>query len=379
MSLIVIMIKIYTLLLLTFCYFNAAASDSLFIKIEKHDLKRNDTIYFDCNFKYETPDESKITLNVIIENIEKKRLWKYRYPLLQGYTSPAIIVDSTIPEGKYAINFFIQKDFLIIAGKIRDHNPKSKGLNYLLLGKDEANYIDILKPDLQGNFTTHKMLFEDTARFVFSEIGKKNEYLYIDLKTTIDSAYTPLAQKTEFISVGNNYLNKADGVVSSYKFDTANANEKNTLKEVVVTSIKKKKVELFDEEYATGLFKFGFPKIFDGIESDEIGNSMDIFSYLQGRVAGLKIIRDVTGSYVLTWRGGIVDVYLDEFKVDDDIASFVNSNDVAMIKVYPPLSGGPTGNGTIAIYTKRGAYSNNMSRRYNFLVKGYTPLITTWQ
>ena len=74
-----------------------------------------------------------------------------------------------------------------------------------------------------------------------------------------------------------------------------------------------------------------------------------------------------------------VDVYLDEFKVDDDIASFVNSNDVAMIKVYPPLSGGPTGNGTIAIYTKRGAYSNNMSRRYNFLVKGYTPLITTWQ
>ena len=46
---------------------------------------------------------------------------------------------------------------------------------------------------------------------------------------------------------------------------------------------------------------------------------MDIFSYLQGRVAGLKIIRDVTGSYVLTWRGGIVDVYLDEFKVDDDI------------------------------------------------------------
>jgi hypothetical protein len=107
---------------------------------------------------------------------------------------------------------------------------------------------------------------------------------------------------------------------------------------------------------------------------------MDIFSYLQGRVAGLKIIRDVTGSYVLTWRGGIVDVYLDEFKVDDDIASFVNSNDVAMIKVYPPLSGGPTVNGTIAIYTKRGAYyTENSSRKYNFQVIGYTPEITTWQ
>ena len=99
------------------------------------------------------------------------------------------------------------------------------------------------------------------------------------------------------------------------------------------------------------------------------------------------VFRDLTtNSIVMTYSTKYdkstiknVDVYLDEFKVDDDIASFVNSNDVAMIKVYPPLSGGPTGNGTIAIYTKRGAYSNNMSRRYNFLVKGYTPLITTWQ
>jgi hypothetical protein len=248
-----------------------------------------------------------------------------------------------------------------------------------MLGKDKANFIDFLKPDPQGNFTTHKMLFEDTARFVFSEIGKKNDYLYIDLKTSIDSAYTPIAQKTEFITIGNLKANQDTSIFKNYKLDSVNTNDKYTLKEVIVKSAKKKKVELFDEAYASGLFKFGFPTIFDGLEGNEIGNSMDIFSYLQGRVAGLKINRDVTGSYVLTWRGGIVDVYLDEFKVDDDIASYVNSNDVAMIKVYPPLSGGPTGNGTIAIYTKRGAYSDNMSRRYNFLVKGYTPLITTWK
>jgi hypothetical protein len=367
---------LFILLIISIKSFSA---DSLFVKIEKRDLKRKDTLYFDCNFKYETPDESKITLNVIIENIEKTKQWKFRYPLLQGYTAPAILIDNSIPDGKYAINFLIQKDFLVIAGKVRDHNPKSKGFNYLMLGKDKANYIDLIKPDPAGNFKTHKMLFEDTARFVFSEIGKKNEYLYIDLKTSIDSTYTPIAQKTEFISIGNATAQKDTSIVNTYKFDTANLNDRFTLKEVTVKSVKKKKVEQFDEAYATGLFKFGFPTIFDGLESSEIGNAMDIFSYLQGRVAGLKINRDVTGSYVATWRGGIVDVYLDEFKVDDDIASYVNSNDVAMIKVYPPLSGGPTGNGTIAIYTKRGAYSDNISRRYNFLVKGYTPLITTWK
>jgi len=373
------MIKIYLTILTAFLFLNAQASDTLYVKVEKHDLKRNDTLFFECNFKYETPDESKITLNVIIENIERTKQWKFRYPLLQGFSSPAIVIDNSIPEGKYAVNFLVQKDFLIVAGKVKDHNPKSKGFNYLMLGKDKASYIDFVKADAQGNFSTHKMLFEDTARFVFSEIGKKNEFLYINLKTTIDSAYTPIAQKTEFITIGNLKVNQDTSISNNYKFDTAIINEKFTLKEVMVKSVKKKKVELFDEQYATGLFKFGFPTIFDGLESNEIGNAMDIFSYLQGRVAGLSIKRDNTGSYVLTWRGGIVDVYLDEFKVDDDIASYVNSNDVAMIKVYPPLSGGPTGNGTIAIYTKRGAYTDNMSRKYNFLVKGYSPLISTWK
>ncbi len=355
------------------------SADSLFVKMEKRALKTNDTLFVDCNFKYENKDESKITLNIIIENLEKTKQWKYRYPLLQGYSAPALIIDSSIADGNYALTFLVQKDFLKIEGKVRDHNPKSKGFNYLMLGKNKANYLDFLTPDQLGNFKTHKMLFEDTARFVFSEVGKKNTYLYIDLKTTIDSAYTPLAQITEFITIGSPKLLEDSAIKNTYKLALTNSKDNFTLKEVVVKSVKKKKVDLFDEEFATGLFKFGFPTIFDGLESDEIGNAMDIFSYLQGRVAGLKINRDVTGSYVARWRGGIVDIYLDEFKVDDDIASYVNSNDVAMIKVYPPLSGGPTGNGTIAIYTKRGAYSDNMSRKYNFLVKGYTPLITTWK
>jgi hypothetical protein len=349
------------------------------VKINKYDFKRTDTIIFDCQFKYEKIAESKITLNVIIENLDKTRQWKFRYPLLQGYTVPAIIIDERIPSGKYIINFLVQNDFLTIAGKIRDHNPKSKGLNYLMLGKDKANYIDILKPDNLGNFSTHKMLFEDSAKFIFSEIGKKNEFLYIDLVTTIDSAFNPIVKKSEFITIGDPKLSITASTIYSNTNDSTSLNPKFTLNEVVVKSAKKNKVELFDEAYSTGLFKFGFPTIFDGLESNEMGNSMDVFTYLQGRVAGLKINRDLTGSYVLTWRGGIVDVYLDEFKIDDDIASFLNASDIAMIKVYPPLSGGPTGNGTIAIYTKRGAYTDNSIRKYNFLVKGYTPLITTWK
>jgi hypothetical protein len=372
------MTKIFTLFVSICISFNLFASDSLFVKLDRHEFKKKDTVYFDCNFKYENSDEAKITLNIIIENVEKTKKWKFRYPLLQGYSGPALIIDSSIEDGNYAITFLVQKDFLKIEGTVRDHNPKSKGFNYLMLGKNKANYIDFLTPSPSGNFSTHKILFEDTARFVFSEIGKKNNYLYINLKTSIDSTYIPLDQKTEFITIGIPKKQIDTTILKAYKLDNG-TNEKYTLNEVIVKSVKKKKVELFDEEYATGLFKFGFPTIFDGIESNEIGNSMDLFSYLQGRVAGLKIIKDLTGSYNITWRGGIVDIYLDEFKVDEDIASFVNSNDIAMLKLFPPMSGGPTGNGTIAIYTKRGIYEDNSSRKYNFLIKGYSPLLSIWK
>jgi hypothetical protein len=320
-----------------------------------------------------------MTLNVIIENVEKTKQWRFRYPLLQGNSSPILIIDSTIEEGRYAINFIVQKDFLKLEGKVKNFSPKSKGFNYFMVGKNKANYLNMLTPEKSGYFSTPKLLFEDTAQFVFSEIGTKNNYLYIDLKTSIDSFFTPIAQHTEFVTIGSQNLKIDTSAEAEYSFDMIELDPKFTLNEVVVNSIKKKKVEVFDEQYASTLFKFGFPTIFDGIESHEIGNSMDVFAFLQGRAAGLNISRDNTGGYNLSWRGGPVDVFLDEMRVDDNISNFINTNDIAMVKVFPPMSGGPTGNGAIAIYTKRGGYLDDISRKYHFKVNGYSPQMSTWK
>jgi len=347
--------------------------DSLMITIEKHNLQKGDTLNFDCNFNYQHPAYAKITLNVIIENLDNTKQWKFRYPLLNGSASPGIIIGKEVPDGNYAITFLLQNDFLRMKGKIRDYSTKSKGINFLLLTKQRDSYIGFITPEPTGYFTTQKMIFEDTAHIVFSEIGKKNQYLYIDAATYLDSAYTPIAQLTQFISIGNSMKPIDSLTTKNYKIDLSEKKE-FTLNTVTVKSVTKKKVELFDEEYASGLFKFGFPQIFDGIEGTQLGNSMDIFNFLQGRVAGLRVNRDNMGNYSLKWREGNVDVYLDEFKIDNEMASYVNTNDIAMIKVFPPMSGGPTGNGTIAIYTKRGAYyTENSTRRYNFEVKGYSP------
>ncbi len=373
------MIKLnFVVILLSVCL-SLSASDSLFVYIEKHELKNNDTLNFECAYKYENVSRSKITLNVVIENIEKTKQWKFRYPLINGSASPAIIVGKDIPEGKYAISFLIQNDFLRVKGKIRDYNSKSKGINFILLTKDKDAFLDFLAPDKQGYFTTKKMLFEDTARVVFSEIGRKNQYLYIDLENYLDSSFTPIAMLTEFITIGTPLNIMDSSKILNYKFDFSN--QKNyTLTQALVNSTTKKKVTLFDEAYSSGLFKFGSSQIFDGLESNQIGNSIDIFTFLQGRIAGLIVNKDNAGSYKLKWREGPVDVYLDEFKVDNDFASYINTNDIAMIKVFSPIGGGPSLNGSIAIYTKRGAfYSENSSRKYNFQVRGYNPQTEIWK
>lgn len=373
------MLKLYISIIFSFFSFAASASDTLFVKVVKNDLMRKDTINFECNFKYETPNKSNITLNVIIENLEKTKQWKFRYPLINGSVSPSIVIGEDIPEGKYAINFLVQNDFLSIKGIIKEYDAKSKGYNYLLLTKNKDSYIGFLKPELAGYFTTPKMIFEDTARIIFTEMGRKFQSLYIDLKTNIDSTYTPICSFTDFITIGN-LKNKIDSPIEKkYQFDL-NSNNKFTLNEVTVNTFTKKKIDRFNEEYASGLFKFGDPIIFDGIDGTEIGSSFDIFTFLQGRVAGLQVKRNQIGEYILKWREGHVDIYLDEFKVDIAMASYVNPNDIAMVKVFRPFSGGPTANGSIAIYTKRGAYySENSGRKYNFQVIGYTPLLSHWK
>jgi hypothetical protein len=82
----------------------------------------------------------------------------------------------------------------------------------------------------------------------------------------------------------------------------------------------------------------------------------------------------------MTWRGGTPTLYLDEMRADPDMVSNIQVDNVAMIKVFAPGSGGgisESGGGVIAIYTKRGQERKpdpsikglEMSR-----IPGYTPV-----
>ena len=105
----------------------------------------------------------------------------------------------------------------------------------------------------------------------------------------------------------------------------------------------------------------------------------NIFSYLQGRVAGLQIASDGFSGGTARWRGSPVTFFLDEMRVSAQQIAGIPVTDIAIVKAYPPpfigASGG--GGGGIAIYTRRGGERRYLpAGRQVFKVRGYTPSAT---
>lgn len=129
----------------------------------------------------------------------------------------------------------------------------------------------------------------------------------------------------------------------------------NVLQGVTVRTRVKSRAQELEDKYASGLFKGG-----DGYSFDLTGNSVsgyyDIFTYLQGKVPGLRI----TGSGAtanISWRQSPTSLFLNEMPGDVSMLSSINVNDIAYVKVIrPPFMGsfGGGAGGAIAVYTKKG-------------------------
>jgi hypothetical protein len=158
------------------------------------------------------------------------------------------------------------------------------------------------------------------------------------------------------------------------------------LEAVVVHARQKTLAEKLDEKYASGLFAGGDASTFDLVDDPFIGGMVDVFTYLQGKVAGLQIItgQGPGGAPSLTWRGGTPTLYLNEMQVDASQLQSTNINDIAMVKVFRPgtgLTGGGGGSGSIAVYTKKGgersasdANNSGFKGLEHASVAGYSPI-----
>ena len=353
----------------------SAQDDSLFIHINKLSFPAKDTITFECAVpNYSQRHLATATLNVWIESLEDKKIWKYRYPVINGKAEAALAISDSIKPGKYAINFILQQGLFKLDGTLRNNYSYNK-INYLMLTKTKESYFNAVELNERGDFNLKNIVFENEAYFIFTPGGKKKSNdLFISIHAPLDSLFSPRGIFTQVIDVKPE-LQKNTVATGTYRFNFDKTYANTTLPNVTVYAKAKTKQEEFEKNFVSGNFG-NATRTFDGLDDASIANTPNIVTFLLGRIPGLRTEDDGT----IFWRNQSVAIFIDEYRVENFELQYINSYDIASIKFYQSASGITPGAGpAIAIYLKRGAEDNNKTRRYRFLVKGYTPIEEEWK
>jgi hypothetical protein len=280
--------------------------------------------------------------------------------------------------------------FLTLSGKVYGATPSQL--------RDQANIILLIS---QKKADDKKMLvlpvgptgsFNDPTTFIFD-----TAHIYYQLSKGLGTASV---QFMESRIPAFRYNKPATGFFHNHLADTAGyyrhfllademtqllkLYEGKLLDNVVVKAKIKSPLQVLDEKYSSGLFTGGDGYQFDLVNDPMASSQLNIFDYLQGRVAGLQI-NTGGGMPSMQWRGGSPQLFVNEMPTDVSMVSSISMNDIAYIKVFrPPFFGGTgsSGNGAIAIYTKKGndikseagkGMANNAIIGYSEIRQFYSP------
>ncbi|MBV8253490.1 MAG: hypothetical protein JO154_12865 [Chitinophaga sp.] len=215
--------------------------------------------------------------------------------------------------------------------------------------------------DDKGEFHISGMIFPDTAYIYYQGNDNIKKSKDVSVKFTNHFFEKPSLIKLPFPlrvppSVDNTALKAfLANAAESNKVNRAINNKMVYLKEVNVNAKKDKPAETTEKRYVSGLFAGGDGMTFD--LTNETPIAMNIFQYLQSKVAGLQITGDINNPS-LSWRGGAPGLYLNEMQTDISMLASLPVTDIAMVKVIrPPFMGMGGANGAIAVYTKKGGDS----------------------
>lgn len=283
---------------------------------------------------------------------------------------------------------FKEGNYLSMSGQVTGMPPGSYAPGLQLTGilqtADSAKSFVVLPVDRNGKVFSDGMLFYGNARLYFN-FNKKNlsfdkSMLMLDnglrkgfaraLPDT--SVKAGMTEPAPAIIAANNKTNRL-----SLQASRLLANSK-MLATVTVTAKAKTAKEKMEEKYVSGLFSGGSGNTFDLVNDPLSSAYMDIFQYLQGRIAGLQIMTG-GGTPSLSWRGGTPALYLNEMRTDASLLQSTPVSDIAYIKVFRPgesiVSGG--GGGVIAIYTRKGgdATANPNAKGLSYVpIAGYSDI-----
>jgi hypothetical protein len=293
-----------------------------------------------------------------------------------------------VAKGKYpAINFPKDTGYLSLSGKVfgvsKSQLSGNDNIFLFVKGKDTTTQLVIIPIKPNGTFNEPNAVFFDTLHVYYQLKSKffsqaEARFMPDRLPAPNYSAFSKgFAQANPYYSdTAGSYRHAMFGAEAARLI--ANAQKNSVLETVTVKAKAKSPVEQMDEKYASGLFKGGDGYNFDLVDDPASASYQNIFTYLQGKVAGLQITTG-QGTTSLQWRGSTPTVFLDEIPTDVDMLSTIPVTDVAYVKVLrPPFIGAPGGGsgGAIAVYTRKGNDMKSAPGKgmNSSTIAGYTPV-----
>jgi hypothetical protein len=273
--------------------------------------------------------------------------------------------------------------FLTLSGKVYGVTPsqlRNADNNVVLImqQKNVEGKLLILPVESNGTFNEPSISLFDTAH-IYYRLSKGIMDATVQF---MEGRLGPPRNSIPATGIFNNQLADTSGNYRHYKFademtQLLQLYEGKLLENVTVKGKTKSPLEIMDQKYTSGLFAGGDGYQFDLVNDVFASSSQNIFNYLQGKVAGLQITTGA-GTPSLQWRGGAPQLFIDEVPADAELVSGISVSDVAYIKVFRPpfFGGGNSGNGAIAIYTRRGNDAKTTPGKglSNNTVSGYTPI-----
>ncbi|MDO6435097.1 hypothetical protein Q4E93_31065 [Flavitalea sp. BT771] len=275
-----------------------------------------------------------------------------------------------VVKGKLPVIKNPEQDYLSMKVEVLGIDPykiaKEESLNVILSKKDSSTQM-LQLPHLSGiKFGITGLVFFDTAKayYQFNVNRKLSNEAAVTFNTGLvrgGRMARPLTTTYDgWTAEDSLYLRRNRFVYEEAARIKPIIDQKiKTLESVTVKGRVKTDAQKLDEKYASGMFAGGDAYTFDLVNDPYAVSMMDIFQYLQGKVAGLQITTAGSpgGTPSLTWRGSTPSLYLNEMQVDAQQLQSTPVSDVAMVKVFRPGSGvgfGGGAGGVIAVYTRKG-------------------------
>jgi hypothetical protein len=292
--------------------------------------------------------------------------------------------------GKLPVIKYPLQDFLSLKAEVLGIDPtkiaKDESIYAFLQKKDSSTQMLTIPRLTGGKFGLTGLLFYDTAKvfYQFSKDRKLSNEAAIVFSSGLypgNRRIKPVAPPFAAWSANDSAMLKRNRYVLQESNNSfAQSQKVKTLEAVTVKGRQKTAAQKLDELYSSGLFSSGDAQLFDLVDDPIAQGYMDIFNYLQGKVAGLQIVSNGANTS-LQWRGSTPSLYLNEMQVDVSQLKNTSVSDIAMVKVFRPGSGvalGGGAGGTIAVYTRKGAENNRADPSIKGLdramLPGYSPV-----